>query len=58
MILRRVETDTELLKEACFDYLLQQSAEASLVEVTEAYRELSVAEFHQRLLQLRKEEKG
>ena len=58
VILRRVETDTELLKEACFDYLLQQSAEASLVEVTEAYRELSVAEFHQRLLQLREEEKG
>ena len=51
-LLRRVKTNREALREAWFDDLLRREAEGAMVEVTEAYRELEIPEFHRRLLSL------
>ena len=55
-LLRRVEPDREVLREAWFDDLLRREAEVAMVEVTEAYRDLEIPEFHRRMQKLREEE--
>lgn len=49
-ILRRLPLNTAVLKEACFDHLLQTAAEQSEVSATEAYETLDPEQFAQRFL--------
>ena len=49
-ILRRLPLDTEALKEACFDEMLQTAAENSVVTTTQAYLALDPVTFAEALL--------
>ena len=52
-ILRRLPPETEALREAHFDHLLECAAAEAAVEVTEDYAQLEVETFYTALLQMR-----